>query len=59
VEESRLVDASLDSKAGGRPNFVTTQWGLVAAASVEGTVKARAALEVDEDLRYLRAALRG
>src|SRR6516164_11767756 len=29
------VDASLDSTAGGRPNFLTTQWGLVAAASVE------------------------
>jgi DNA-directed RNA polymerase specialized sigma24 family protein len=39
------VDASLDSKAGGRPNFVTTQWGLIAAASVEGTAEARAALE--------------
>jgi DNA-directed RNA polymerase specialized sigma24 family protein len=45
VEESRVVDASLDSKAGGRPNFLTTQWGLVAAASAEGTPEVRAALE--------------
>jgi DNA-directed RNA polymerase specialized sigma24 family protein len=45
VEDSRLVDASLDSKVGGRPNFHTTQWGLVAAASAEGSPEARAALE--------------
>jgi RNA polymerase sigma factor (sigma-70 family) len=39
------VDATLDSTAGGRPNFVTTRWGLVAAASTEGSAEARAALE--------------
>ena len=42
---SRLVDAPLDSRAGGRSNFVTTQWGLVTAASAEGAAEARAALE--------------
>ena len=36
---------SLDSTAGGRSNFLTTQWGLVAAASAEGATEARAALE--------------
>ena len=41
----RLVDAALDSTAGGRPNFLTTQWGLVSAASAEGAVEARTALE--------------
>ena len=44
MEESRFVDASLDSKAGGRPNFLTTQWGLVIAASADDA-EARAALE--------------
>jgi DNA-directed RNA polymerase specialized sigma24 family protein len=39
------VDAPLDSRAGGRPNFLTTRWGLVSAASVEGDAEARAALE--------------
>ena len=39
------MDAKLDSTAGGRPNFLTTQWGLVAAASAEGSAEARAALE--------------
>jgi DNA-directed RNA polymerase specialized sigma24 family protein len=38
------VDARLDSTAGRRPNFVTTQWGPVVAASVEGAAEARAAL---------------
>jgi DNA-directed RNA polymerase specialized sigma24 family protein len=38
------VDATLDSTAGGRPNFRTTQWGLVIAASTEGA-GGRAALE--------------
>ena len=42
---SPLVDAALDSTAGGRPKFLTTQWGLVAAASAEGTAEARAALD--------------
>ena len=39
------MDAPLDSTAGGRPNFVTTQWGLVVAASAKGAAEARAALE--------------
>jgi hypothetical protein len=39
------LDTPLDSRAGGRPNFLTTQWGLVAVASAEGSVEARAALE--------------
>jgi RNA polymerase sigma factor (sigma-70 family) len=39
-----LVDAALDSTAGGRPNFLTTQWGLI-TASAEGSAEARAALE--------------
>jgi RNA polymerase sigma factor (sigma-70 family) len=39
------VDAALDSTAAGRPNFFTTQWGLVAAASAEGTTEAKVALE--------------
>ena len=38
------VDASLDSTAGERSNFLTTQWGLVAAASAECATEARAAL---------------
>jgi hypothetical protein len=45
VVESPLVDAALDSRAGGRPNFRTTQWGRVAAASAKGVPEARAALE--------------
>jgi DNA-directed RNA polymerase specialized sigma24 family protein len=39
------VDTPLDSTAGGRPIFHTTQWLIVAAASAEGTAQARAALE--------------
>ena len=39
------VDASLNSTAGGRSNFLTTQWGLVAAASAERATEARVALE--------------
>ena len=39
-----LVDAALDSTAGGRPHFLTTQWGLI-SASAEGSAEARAALE--------------
>jgi RNA polymerase sigma factor (sigma-70 family) len=39
-----LVDAALDSTSGGRPNFLTTQWGLI-LASAEGSAEARAALE--------------
>jgi DNA-directed RNA polymerase specialized sigma24 family protein len=39
------VDATLDSTAGGRPNFRTTQWGLVIAASAEDAEEARTALE--------------
>jgi DNA-directed RNA polymerase specialized sigma24 family protein len=37
--------AALDSTAGGRPNFRTTQWELVVNASAEGTAEARIALE--------------
>jgi hypothetical protein len=40
-----LVDAPLDSTAGARSKFLTTRWGLVAAASAEGAAEARAALE--------------
>jgi DNA-directed RNA polymerase specialized sigma24 family protein len=40
-----LVDAPLDSTDDLRPNFRTTQWGLLAAASVEGGAEARTALE--------------
>ena len=39
------MDAPLDSTAGGRPKFHTTQWLIVAAASAKGTAEARAALE--------------
>jgi DNA-directed RNA polymerase specialized sigma24 family protein len=39
------VDPKLDSAAGGRANFLTTQWGLVVAASTEGTAEAHIALE--------------
>jgi RNA polymerase sigma factor (sigma-70 family) len=45
LAKSRLVEAPLDSTAGERPNFRTTQWGLVAAASAEGAAEARVALE--------------
>jgi RNA polymerase sigma factor (sigma-70 family) len=38
------VYAGLDSTSGGKPNFLTTQWGLVTAAA-EDTADARAALE--------------
>jgi RNA polymerase sigma factor (sigma-70 family) len=38
------VDAALDSTAGGRPHFLTTQWGLI-TASAQGSAEARAALE--------------
>jgi len=39
------VDAPLDSTAGRRSNFLTTQWGLVTASSAEEAAEARAALE--------------
>ena len=39
------MDAALDSTAAGRPNFLTTQWGLVATASAEGATEARVALD--------------
>ncbi len=39
------MDAPLDSTAGARSNFLTTQWGLVTAASAQGAAEARAALE--------------
>jgi hypothetical protein len=39
------VDATLDSTAARRPDFFTTQWGMVTAASAEGTTEARAALD--------------
>ena len=42
---SPVVDAALDSTAVRRPNFLTTQWGLVTTASAEGTTEARAALD--------------
>ena len=45
LAKSRLVEAPLDSTAGERPNFRTTQWGLVATASAEGAAEARVALE--------------
>ena len=45
LAKSALVDAPLDSTAGGRPKFLTTQWELVAAASAEGAAEARAALD--------------
>jgi sugar/nucleoside kinase (ribokinase family) len=56
VRELRLVDAPFDSKAGGRPNFLTTQWGLVAAAAAEGTAEARAVSMIGSD--FLGTALR-
>ena len=40
-----LVDTALDSRAGGRPNFLTTQWGMLSAASAEGDTEVRTALE--------------
>jgi hypothetical protein len=43
--KSRSVDTALDSRAGGRPNFLTTQWGMLSAASAEGDTEVRAALE--------------
>jgi DNA-directed RNA polymerase specialized sigma24 family protein len=43
--DSAVVDAALESTAVGRPNFLTTQWGLVATASTQGTTEARAALD--------------
>jgi hypothetical protein len=39
------VDPILDSVAGGRPNFLTSQWSLVVAASAQGDVASRDALE--------------
>jgi DNA-directed RNA polymerase specialized sigma24 family protein len=39
------VEPSLESTASGRPNFRTTRWGLVAAASAERAAEARAAME--------------
>jgi RNA polymerase sigma factor (sigma-70 family) len=39
------VDSILDTGAGRRPNFLTTQWSLVAAASAQGDVASREALE--------------
>jgi DNA-directed RNA polymerase specialized sigma24 family protein len=39
------VDAPLDSTTGGRPDFRTTQWKLVAALSADSAPEARAALE--------------
>lgn len=39
------MDAPLDSTAGGRSSFRTTQWGLVIAASADCATEARAALE--------------
>jgi RNA polymerase sigma factor (sigma-70 family) len=35
----------MGSTGAGRPNFVTTQWGLATNASVEGAAEARSALE--------------
>ena len=39
------MDAVLDSATGGQPHFLTTQWGLVAAAAQQSTLEAQAALE--------------
>ena len=39
------MDAALNSTAGGQARFLTTQWGVVAAASGQGAMQARAALE--------------
>lgn len=38
------MDAVLDSTAGGRPNFLTTRWGLI-SASAQGSAEARVAPE--------------
>ena len=38
------MDAPLDSTAGGQPGFLTTRWGVVAAAADAGTPAAREAL---------------
>src|SRR3984893_6159555 len=43
--KSLFVGGPFDSRAGGRSNFLTTQWGLVVAASAEDAAEARAALE--------------
>jgi DNA-directed RNA polymerase specialized sigma24 family protein len=40
-----LVKAVLGSTGGGRPNFVTTQWGLITSASAENATESRTALE--------------
>jgi DNA-directed RNA polymerase specialized sigma24 family protein len=45
LTKSRFVDAALDSRAGGRPSFQTTQWRLVTALSAEGAAEADSALE--------------
>ena len=50
VDRARVFGKSLGkgalvSMGGGRPNFATTQWGLVTTASAEGAAEARAALE--------------
>ena len=45
LAKSGLLDALLDSTAGGRPKFLTTQWELLVAASSEGAAEARAAME--------------
>jgi RNA polymerase sigma factor (sigma-70 family) len=39
------VDAALNSTVGGQAHFLTTEWGVVAAASGQGTTQARAAFE--------------
>jgi DNA-directed RNA polymerase specialized sigma24 family protein len=40
-----LVKAGLRSTGAGRPNFVTTQWGLITNASAENAAESRTALE--------------
>ena len=45
VAKQPLVKAAIGSTGAGRPNFVTTQWGLVATASSEGAAEPRAALD--------------
>ena len=35
------MKAALGSTGGGRPNFVTTQWGLIISASAENTTEAQ------------------
>jgi RNA polymerase sigma factor (sigma-70 family) len=45
MQMSMFVEASLDSRAGGRPGFNTTQWGIVASASMDDNAEARTALE--------------